>query len=182
MKLSLQNFTMLDSHKRFADKYFETLNGSLSAEFAGFSPDTARQQAWQLLQRDDVQEYLLQLKIDSENQTGITRIKWLNELKEVGFSNIQDFIESGNSIKDISSIDRDKAASVSSVKKTVIESEFGTKEIVEFKLHNKLDALDKIGRHLGYFEKDNDQSKPKVTNVINLGSGIKPDEPTKEAE
>ena len=47
---------MQENHKRFADKYFETLNGSESAIYAGFSEDTARQKAWQLLQRDDIQD------------------------------------------------------------------------------------------------------------------------------
>lgn len=172
---------MQESHKRFAEKYFETLNGSLSAEYAGFSPDTARQQAWQLLQRDDVQAYLLEIKADAEVKSGISKQRWLNELEELGFSNIQDFIEDGNTIVDISGIDRKKAAAVLSIKKTVIEGEFGTKETVEFKLHDKLNALDKIGRHFDYYNADS-SSKPQITTVINLGSGTPPDAITTEAE
>ena len=172
---------MQESHKRFAEKYFETLNGSLSAEYAGFSPDTARQQAWQLLQRDDVQAYLLEIKADAEVKSGISKQRWLNELEELGFSNIQDFIEDGNTIVDISGIDRKKAAAVLSIKKTVIEGEFGTKETVEFKLHDKLNALDKIGRHFDYYNADS-SSKPQITTVINLGSGTPPDAITTETE
>jgi phage terminase small subunit len=169
---------MTEQKKRFADKYFETLNGSKSAVYAGYSESTSRQIAYNLLQEPEVEEYLTKLREKYELKTGITKEKWLNELAEVGFSNIQDFIEDSNNIKDISKIEKSKAASVSSVKKTVIEGEFGTKEVVEFKLHDKLNALEKIGRHLGYFEKDNEQLKSQTQNIINLGSGVKPDETT----
>lgn len=163
---------MLDSHIRFSDKYFETLNASESAIYAGFSVDTARQQGWQLLQREDVQEYLSKLKAEASEKTGVSKERWLKELAELGFSNIQDFIETNNTIKDISSIDRSKASSVSSIKKTVTEGDFGIKEVVEFKLHDKLNALDKLGRHLGFFEKDNEQSKLNISMpIINI---IKP--------
>ena len=35
-----------------------------------------------------------------------------------------------------------------------------TKEGLEVKMHSKLDALEKIFRHLGLYERDNDQKKP----------------------
>jgi len=169
---------MTEQRKRFADKYFETLNGSQSAIYAGYSEATSRQKAYEILNDPEVEEYLSNLRAKEAAKHGISKDRWLSELENIGFSNIQDFIETGNTIKDISQIDENKARAVSSVKKTVTESEYGTKEVVEFKLHDKLNALDKIGRHLGYFEKDNDQSKPKTTNIINLGGGVKPDEPT----
>lgn len=153
---------MQENHIRFADKYFETLNAKESAIYAGFSADTAKQGGYQLLQREDIQDYLAKLKEEAERKHGITKDKWLSELAISGFSNIQDFIDSGNTVRDISTIERDKASAVSSIKKTVIEGEFGVKETVEFKLNDKLAALDKIGRHLGYFEKDNAQSKPDI--------------------
>lgn len=169
---------MKEQHKRFADKYFETLNASLSAEFSGFSEETARQQGWQLLQREDVQEYLTELRTKSEVRHSISKDRWLSELEAVGFSNIQDFISDSNNIKDFSKLPEYKAKAVSSIKKSVTEFDGGEKVVTEFKLHDKLNALDKIGRHFGYFEKDNDQSKANTTNIINLGGGIKPDEAT----
>lgn len=69
---------MLESHIRFTDKYFETLNASLSAEFAGFSKETARQQGWQLLQREDVQERLQQLKAEYAEKAGLSK-EWVLE-------------------------------------------------------------------------------------------------------
>lgn len=160
---------MQENHKRFADKYFETLNAKDSAIFAGFSVDTAKQQGWQILQREEVQEYLAGLRLKSEAKHLISRDRWLSELEAVGFSNIQDFISDGNNIKDFSKLPEQKTKAVLSVKKTVLEFNGGEKHTVEFKLHDKLNALDKIGRHFGYFEKDNEQVKqqPPIINIIN---------------
>lgn len=159
---------MLESHIRFTDKYFETLNASLSAEFAGFSKDTARQQGWQILQREDVQEYLQKLRENSEIKHSISKERWLSELEAVGFSNIQDFISDGNNVKDISKLPEIKAKAVCSVKKTVIEFEGGERVTVEFKLLDKLNALDKIGRHFGYFEIDNSQKNQETPIQVNI--------------
>ena len=160
---------MTELQKRFADRYFETLNGCQSAIYAGYSEATARQKAYELLQDEEIEAYLSQLRSKSEVKHGISKDRWLSELEAVGFSNIQDFISDGNNIKDFSKLPEQKTKAVSSVKKTVIEFEGGEKQTVEFKLHDKLNALDKIGRHFGYFEKDNEQTKqqPPIINIIN---------------
>lgn len=154
---------MLDSHKRFCDKYFETLNGSLSAEYAGFSPDTARQQAWQLLQREDVQEYLKMLKAAYSEKTGVTREKVLAEVARLAFSDIRNYYTGDDKLKPITDLDDNEAAALASVK---IYEEYSEREAVgvnkEIKLYDKLAALEKLARHLGLYEKDNDQKKAAI--------------------
>lgn len=153
---------MTESHIRFADKYFETLNGSLSAEYAGFDQNSARQQAWQLLQRDDIQEYLQKKREELSFRTGITAEKVLREVARIAFSDIRDFYKEDNNLIPISDLDDDAAAALSSVK-SYEETMPGTSIVVginrEIKLYNKLDGLEKLARHLGLYEKDNLQSK-----------------------
>lgn len=172
---------LTEQKKRFADRYFETLKGSESAIYAGYSEATARQIAHNLLQEPEVEAYLSELREEYAKKSNITKERWVAELAELGFSNIQDFIDIGNSIKDISSIERVRASAVASIKKTVTEGEFGVKEVTEFKLHDKLGALDKIGRHFDFFNADS-SSKNTTTNIINLGSGTPPDAVTTETE
>jgi phage terminase small subunit len=74
---------MNENHKRFADKYFETLNASQSAIYAGFSEDTSRQQGWQLLQREDVQNYLSKLKAEYSEKSGITKEWVMTRFKDI---------------------------------------------------------------------------------------------------
>lgn len=154
---------MQENHIRFADKYFETLNAKESAIYAGFSEDTAKQIGYNLLQRDDIQEYLNKLRKEASEKHGITKEKWLSELAEIGFSNILDFMSEGNNFKDITDVQRGRTRVIASVKKTVTEFEGGEKTLTEFKLYDKLSALDKIGRHFGFFEKDNEQKKPEIS-------------------
>jgi len=74
---------MQENWKRFADKYFETLNASESAIYAGFSEDTARQQGWQLLQREEIQNYLSELKQEYAEKSGINKEWVMNRLKDI---------------------------------------------------------------------------------------------------
>ncbi len=159
---------MLDQHKRFADRYFETLNGTQSAIYAGFSVDTAKQQAWQLLQREDIQEYLEQLRAELNDKTGISKEKVLREVARIAFADIRNYYTGDDKLKAITDLDDDEAAALASVK---TYEEYSQHEPIginkEIKLYNKLDGLEKLARHLGLYAKDNDQKQP-VTN-LNIG-------------
>lgn len=74
---------MQENHKRFADKYFETLNAKESAIYAGFSVDTAKQQGWQILQREEVQEYLSTLRADYTEKSGINKEWVMTRFKDI---------------------------------------------------------------------------------------------------
>lgn len=147
--MALQNFTMQENHKRFADKYFETLNGYESAIFAGFAENSARQQAWQLLQREDVQGYLQDLRSEYAEKSGITKQWVLERFKEISDRCVQE------------------------VEPVTIQG-MPTGEY-KFDSAGANKATEMLGKIIGVFEKDNNQ-KPAATNIINLGGGVKPDE------
>jgi len=139
---------MLENHKRFADKYFETLNGSLSAEYAGFSKDTARQQAWQLLQRDDIQDYLASLKAEYAEKSGITK-EWVMQR----FEHISDAC-----IKAKPVMQWDKFA-----KEFVPVTDENGDPVYEFDSAGANKATEMLGKIIGVFEKDNEQTKTHIT-------------------
>jgi len=143
---------MQENHKRFTDKYFETLNAKESAIYAGFSEDTAKQQGWQLLQRDDIQEYLTKLRAEYTQKAGITK-EWIVER----FKNISDRCVQAEPVM-------------------IPDGDGGWMESGEYKFDssgaNK--ATEMLGKIAGVFEKDNNQSKPETTNIINLGGGVDP--------
>lgn len=54
-----------------------------------------------------------------------------------------------------------------------------TKEGIEIKMHSKMDALEKLARHLGLYEKDNQQKTDPLASLLNTlangtGNGFKP--------
>lgn len=56
--------------------------------------------------------------------------------------------------------------------------ELGTEEIIELHFVSKEKAMEMIHKHVGFYEKDNEQSKAKVVNKISLGKGSNPNETT----
>lgn len=162
-------------HKRFCEEYLVDLNAGRAAERAGYSKKTADQTASRLLRNVKISDFIKKLQNKLSEKTEITAEKVIQELAKVGFSNIQDFINEGNSIQDISKVDEPKAAAVSAIETSESTSKDGTVTVnTKFKLYNKVDALEKIGRHLGIFEKDNQQQKSDIVikqNVIKLANG-----------
>lgn len=153
---------LTDKQERFCEEYLIDLNGSQAAIRAGYSKDTAGSIGFENLKKPEIQNRIQELQLERSQRTGITADMVLQELAKCGFTNIQDYINGNLSIKDIASLDADKTKAIASIKKTITEFEGGSKEMVEFKLHDKLKALEMIGRHIGFFEKDNNQSKLKI--------------------
>lgn len=156
---------------RFCQEYVIDLNGTQSAIRAGYSKKTAKEQATRLLTNVHVQSKISELQKNIGNRLEVTAERVIAELAKVGFSNIQDYLDQGNEVKDLTTIDRDKAACVESIKIQESETQFGTSRSVSFKLSDKISALEKLGRHLGIFEKDNKQS----ANSFKIYNGIDPD-------
>jgi phage terminase small subunit len=82
----------------------------------------------------------------------------IDELQKLGFSNIKDFAEAGNKIKDISELPDEITAAVESIQ----TGPKGTK----LKLYDKKAALGDLGRHFGIFEKDNAQKPVLITDTL----------------
>lgn len=174
---------MTEQRIRFCERYFETLNACQSAIDASYSPDTARQIGYNLLQEEEVQEYIQKLRLEYQEKTGINRDRILAEYAKIAFSDIRELYAGDNNLLDVRQMDDAIAGAVMSVEVDEIKAgEMNIGYTKKVKLYNKLQALQDLGKHLGIFEKDNDQTKAKVTNIINLGSGTKPDDLTTETE
>jgi len=151
-------------HERFCQEYIGHYNGSKAAIAAGFAIKSARIKASQLLTRGNIQARVQELQGDLAKRCGITAEMVINELASIGFSNIQDYLGAENSIKDVSELPEETAKAIKSIKKSITEFEGGEKTVVTFELHDKVAALEKLGRNLGIFEIDNKQKRP----VINV--------------
>src|SRR5690606_6708811 len=124
-----------------------------AAVSAGYSERTARQQASQLLDDDEIIKYI-EARREKASNIALVDIAWVQQRA-----------------KDIS----DRCMQVEPV--LIFDGESWV-ESGEYKFDssgaNK--ATEMLGKMVGAFEKDNDQSKPKTTNIINLGGGVKPDD------
>jgi phage terminase small subunit len=146
-----------DKQRRFCEEYVIDLNATQAAIRAGYSKKTANEQGSQLLAKLSIQQFIKTLQRKLSEATGITAKRVIEELAKVGFSDIKLYYETGTEIKDITKLENNLSAAVSSIKITETEGDWGSKTVKEFRLHDKISALDKLGKHLGVFEKDNKQ-------------------------
>ena len=152
--------------KRFCDEYLVDLNATQAYLRAGYkvSETVAGVNANRLLKNAKIAAYISKKQASLQKQTGITQEKVLTELAKIGFADIKQYLEF-KTVKTPVVIDGEKvidymmvvdAKDSSEVDGTPIqEVSIGKDGTFKFKLYNKLDALEKLGRHLGLYDKDN---------------------------
>lgn len=125
----------------FIREYLVDLSAKAAAIRAGYSESTAHSKAAGWLADPEVAEAVIQAMAERSRRVDITSDMVMRELAKVGFANIADYTVSTDDRKgrviDLTAATRDQLAAV---------SELGDGKI---KLHDKLGALDKMGRHLG---------------------------------
>ena len=146
--------------QRFVEEYLIDLNATQAAVRAGYSPKTAKQQGQRLLTNVDVQAAVTEAKDRRAERTELAQDDVVRELATIGFANAGDFFDwgpDGVKVKEKDHLTVEQRAVVAEVSQTVTEKG-GT---IRVKLHDKLSALEKLGRHLGMF-----------TENVNLGGSI----------
>jgi phage terminase small subunit len=143
--------SLTPKQKRFVEEYLIDLNATQAAIRAGYSEKTARVIGPENLLKPAVAELVEQAFKERAKATEITADMVLAELARVGFSNMSNYArwnEHGVLLTDSEKLTDDAARCVAEVSQTVT-AEGGT---VKFKLHDKVSALEKLGRHLGMFK------------------------------
>jgi phage terminase small subunit len=161
--------SLTDKQKRFCEEYIVDLNATQAAIRAGYSEKTARQTASEYLAKPNIQEYVSQLQKELSERTGIRAEDVIKELAKIGFSDIRHYYDGDDSQKDITQLDNKFTAAISSLKVTENYYKDGKTVTKEFKLHDKVRALEDLGKHLGVFEKDNRQKQPDKIQVFKIG-------------
>lgn len=147
-----------DKQERFCREYVIDLNGTQAAIKAGYAEKNADVKASQLLRIVKVQALIKKLQAEISKRTEITADMVIQEIAKIAFANQQDYVSEGNSIVDVSKIDKDKAAAVESIQTTTTTTKDGFETTqVKIKQHSKVAALEQLAKHLGLYEKDNKQ-------------------------
>lgn len=142
---------MTPKQQKFVEEYLVDLNATQAAIRAGYSAKTAKAIGSQNLTKVDVQAAIQELQQKHSKGTNITRERVLAELAKIAFSNMQEFADwSGGSMSlvDSKTLTPEQCACVSELAETTTQ----TGGSIRFKLHNKVDALEKLGKHLGLFD------------------------------
>ena len=142
---------MTDKQKRFCEEYMIDLNATQAAIRAGYSVKTANEQGARLLATVSVHQEIERLKAERSRRTGITADRVLQELARIGFVNPLDVIDPSDAAV-LRSANADDVAAIASVKFKVIPGKNGEDGFErEVRLHDKVKALELMGKHLGMF-------------------------------
>lgn len=154
--------------ERFVEEYLVDLNATQAAIRAGYSEDTAYSQGGRLLKHVEVGKAVADAMAQRSVRTRVTADRVLTELARIGFGDIRSVVawrantaETGkededgvpetrafNEVELIGSdlIDHDAAAAIAEISQ-------GKDGALKIKMHNKVSALQEIGKHLGIAQK-----------------------------
>src|SRR5690606_28700727 len=132
-------------------------NGSAAAIRAGYSEKTARFGAYQVLKHPEVQAYLNELigKIQERNNLEVDEL--VQELKRIAFADIGDYYDDESEILPVKAIDKNARAALEQYENSISHTKYGVNRSRKIKLSSKLDALEKLMRYMGAYERDNKQ-------------------------
>lgn len=130
--------------ERFVDEYMVDLNATAAARRAGYKdPNIGRQ----LITKDNVSAAIQKRREELQGKLEITQEKVLQELAAIAFANGTDFVTVTQAgllaVKATSDVPKDKLPAIAGIK----YNQLG----IEIKLHDKVRALELLGKHLGVF-------------------------------
>lgn len=164
---------LTDKQTRFAQEYIVDLNATQAAIRAGYSEKTAKEIGYENLTKPHLLNLISELRQKQIQRTELSADKVLKEYAKVAFMDIREFYDANGRLKMPHDLDDAAAASLAGIEIDEIYGYIaGEKEKIgetkKIKLHNKLTALEALGKHLGVFEKDNAQSRPIIPKVMRV--------------
>tara|TARA_R110002074_G_scaffold139781_4_gene285766 strand:- start:769 stop:1335 length:567 start_codon:yes stop_codon:yes gene_type:complete len=141
--------------KKFCHEHMIDLNATQAAIRAGYSPNTAKVIGSENLSKPAIVEYLGVLSGEVLANTDLTRDRVLDELSAIAFTNLEDLIDFDKADATLIEKDQRRLNTRSAVKKIKITRKFESNgestETLEIELHDKLKALDMLGKYFGMF-------------------------------
>nr|DAK31925.1 MAG TPA: Terminase small subunit [Caudoviricetes sp.] len=165
---------------RFVDEYLVDFNATQASIRAGYKAKTAHVIGAENLRKPKITEEIARRQKDLQKRTEISQDRVVKELARIAFANIADYlhVETQTRTKDdgtevtyqtvmfneTQELSADQRAALAVVKQSV--------NGFELKLHDKIKALELLGRHIGMF---NDKIEVRAT-VENPFAGLSTEE------
>ena len=163
--------TLTPKQERFCLAYLETGNASEAYRrvysAGNMKALTVNDVSSKLLNNPHITHRVQELQQQAQKRTEVTIDGIIKELAAVGFFDIRSIYHDDGTLKHPKQLDTGAAKGIQEITiKRVVTEDGETVETVKYRLHNKLQALDMLMKHLGGYEKDNRQ---KQNDVIVIG-------------
>ena len=148
-------------HKAFAEAYLcNGGNAYRAALAAGYSESFARAKSYQLVEREDIQDYITQRQKEMARRA-VSPERVLLELAAIGFANTADIVR----VEDGKIIIADTGDLPSDTRKAIAEIRQG-RDGNEIKMADKVKALERMGKNLGIYRERVDIGKAPDTSKL----------------
>lgn len=154
--------------QRFVDEYLIDRNAMQAAIRAGYSANTAKEMGYENLTKPHIQAAIEEGRAKQQERTGITADRVVREAARIGLFDPRKLFGDDGAPKGIHELDDDTAAAISGVKISTRKDEDGKGEtiVTEYKVSDKNSALEKLFKHLGLYELDNQQRVDPLVAVL----------------
>ena len=161
--------------QNFVDEYLKDLNATQAAIRAGYSKKTAAVQAARLLTNVQISKAVALARDKQQTRTGISADRALKEAARLAFFDIRKLCDAAGNPIPIQDLDDDTAAAIQGLELSTEKDGEGFTTVRKYKIADKNSALERVFKHLGLFERDNDQTNPAsaMTKLMELVSGSK---------
>lgn len=139
---------------RFVEEYLVDLNAAAAARRAGYSASRSEAMGYENLTKPDIRNAIEAAQRERSARTGITADRVIAEIAKIAFADprrVMTWGPGGIELFDSSSLTDADAAMISEVSESISQS--GSS--VKVKLNSKLDALEKLAKHVGVYGGDN---------------------------
>ena len=155
---------LTEKQKRFVSEYLVDLNATQAAIRAGYSAKTAEVIGYENLRKPQIMAAVAERQTQLSNKLEISQEKVLQELAAIAFANGTDFVTvTGAGLLDVkatSDVSKEKLPAIAGIK----YSQTG----IEIKLHDKVRALELLGKHLGIFATGNGAAAQEDNNIFEV--------------
>lgn len=152
----------------FVAEYLIDKNATRAAKAVGYSERTAGKIGSENLSKPEIAKAIeeglkAQMRASEARaaKTGLTKERWLLELRRVAFANMDDFAVvsgEGSNVKITATADRKKGRGAAIKKLTETQTQHGGTTAIE--LHNKIPALEILGKAYGWVKDQVEMSGP----------------------
>ena len=140
-----QSLELTPKQARFCAEYFVDLNATQAALRAGYSRATAEN--GKLMASPNIRRALQQRSAELNAEHELARHRIFTELEKVAFASMGDYFDDAGKPKPLNLVGADAKAALGSYHLT--ETDKGSS--VRIRLNNKLAALEKMARHIGFY-------------------------------
>lgn len=174
---------LTDKERIFCHQYIIDWNGSRAAREAGYSDKTRAEIASENLRKPHIKQYIEFIKDDIEKESGVSKLRQINELAKIAYSSIAHLHDTWIELKAFESLTNEQKEAIESIEtkteqKQSYNFETDKKEMIDvkmvkIKLHPKIAAIQEINKMMDYHSAEKHEHSGSV-NIINLGAGKKP--------